>query len=151
MVQFLGSSRMRILRFAGCNYGLRHKKPSTQARPAILVSFTNRFGIPFFSQYVNTHILSIFEVMGYPVWASLIILLENSLSCCDESTVFLPNLDLLCLFSAKYALRVLLGTIQWMAAALVNSLLVLIDPIAFCKSSSWQLPLTFFLLYFPIV
>jgi len=85
------------------------KNPSTLARPAIPVSFKNGFRILFFSQYVNVNILSIFEVMGHPVWASLIILLDKSFSCCGESTVFLTSLDLLYLFSAKYALRVLLG------------------------------------------
>ena len=132
--------------------GLRRKKnPSTQARRAIPFSFANGFGILFFSQYVNTHILSIYKFMGHPVRASLIILLDDSFSCCAESTVFLPNLDLHCLFSAKRALRVLLGTLSLMAAVLVDSLLVLTTLIAFCKSSSCQLPLTFFLLHFPIV
>ena len=66
---------------------------------------------------VNALTLSIFEVMGHPVLASLIILLDNSFSCCGESTVFLPSLNLLYLFSAKYVLRVLLGILKWTASA----------------------------------
>ena len=38
-----------------------------------------------------------------------------------------------------------------MAAVLGDSLLVLTTLVAFCKSSSCQLPLRFFLLYFPNV
>ena len=89
------------LRFCDSWYtfmGLRCKT-STQARPAISFSFTNAFGMLFFSEYVNTYIVSILEFMGYPVWACLIILLDNFFSCCGESTVFLPSLDLLCLFT----------------------------------------------------
>jgi hypothetical protein len=92
--------------------GLRREKPCTQARPAIPL-YLNKWicSIVYFFQYVTTHILNICKVIGYPISASLIILLDNSCSCSGESIVFLPNLDLLCLFSAKCALRILLGTL----------------------------------------
>jgi hypothetical protein len=56
------SSVTVILRFAQ-----QSLKPSTQARPAIPVTLNNGFGILFFSQYVNVHVISIFEVMGHSV------------------------------------------------------------------------------------
>jgi len=111
-VQFLGSSRIKILCFAEYNNGIStQKKTHYRNKTSHSLFLHNGFVILFFSQYVNTHILSSFKVMGYPVWVSLIILFDNSFSYSGESTDFLRSLFLHCLFSAKYALRVLLGTL----------------------------------------
>jgi hypothetical protein len=75
--------------------GLRSKKKKKNLYPSMTShSFFLHKWIwnIFFLQYVNIHIHSIFKVTWHPVWASLIILLDNCFSCCSESTIFLPSL-----------------------------------------------------------
>jgi hypothetical protein len=69
-----------------------------------------------------------------PVWATLILFLHKCYLRYGGSTVFLTNLNLLCLLWATCALSYVLENLQWMETAWGGSSFVVTAPIAICKS-----------------